>query len=326
MITPGIDIGAASRIVIPSGRDYERCLEAFEAEFGVTAPRFDDRRLTLGSEDSTLYTKVKGKDVPSYVADGSADVGLTGTDVCEEQIPEGSNLLYRVIGEPMCTFNLLLPDDMAMADALVTRLENPEAVPVRVATSYPRFFLRCIKRAQEAGLVLNVDIDRFKPSGSVEALPGWTTEAVADIVETGETAQANGLRKGPELAAVSPAVIWRDPNKPPASLNRNFYGVDASLDERVRRAVDPSVSSYTIERLRDPNQALKDYGEESAEFLEAVITGKPSATDELADLLFAGLVLARANGANITLADVIQKLEERNTKSSLRKGGKYEAI
>lgn len=320
MITSEIDIGAASRIIVPSGRDYERCLEAFEVEFGVPAPRFDDRRLTLASEDGTLYTKVKGKDVPAYIADGSADIGLTGTDVCDEQIPEDSNLLYRAIGEPMCTFNLLLPDDKATADALAARLQNPEAAPVRVATSYPRFLLRCIKRAQEAGRALNVAMDRFKPSGSVEALPGWTTEVVADIVETGETAEANGLRKGPELAVVSPAVVWRNPNKPPQLLNRNFYGVDASLDERVRQAVDPSVSSYTIERLRNPNQALKDYGEESAEFLEAAITGKPGATDELADLLFAGLVLARASGTNITLADVIQKLEERNTKSSLRKG------
>lgn len=319
MDKPTIDIGAAQRIVIPSGRDYERCLEAFEAEFGVAAPRFDDRRLNRESDDGQLYTKVKGKDVPDYVADGSADIGLTGTDVCEEQIPDDSNLLYKAIGEPMCTFNLLLPDDKAIADALIGRLENPEADPVRVATSYPRFLLRCIKRAQEAGRVLNLAIDPFKPSGSVEALPGWTTEVVADIVETGETAQANGLQKGPELAVVSPAVIWRAPNKPPAPLDSNFYGVDASLAERVKQADDPNVTSYTLERLRKPNLAVKDFGEEQAEFLDAVIRGSDNAKSELADLLFAGLVLARANGANITLADVVQELEKRNTKSSLRK-------
>lgn len=319
MNKPEIDISAAKRIVIPSGRDYERCLEAFETQFNVSAPRFDDRRLNRESNDGQLFTKVKGKDVPAYVADGSADIGLTGTDVCEEQVPEGSNLLYEAIGEPMCTFNLLLPDNEAIADALVARLENPEADPVRVATSYPRFLLRCIKRAQEAGRVLNLAIDPFKPSGSVEALPGWTTDVVADIVETGETAQANGLQKGPELAVVSPAVIWRNPNKQPIPLDRNFYGVDTSLAERVKQADDQNITSYTLERLRNPNLAVKDFGEEQAEFLDAIIRGSDSATSELADLLFAALVLARANGANITLSDVVQELERRNTKSSLRK-------
>lgn len=319
MNKPEIDIGAAQRIVIPSGRDYERCLEAFEAEFDVTAPRFDDRRLERES-DTKQYFKVKGKDVPAYVADGSADIGLTGTDVCEEQIPEDkndSNLLYKAIGEPMCAFNLLLPS--SEMDELVVRLNNSEADPVQVETSYPRFLWRCIKRAQEAGQTLNITIKQFKPSGSVEALPGWTTEAVADIVETGETALANGLAIGPKLADIYPAIVWRDPNKPPQPLNRYFFGVDASLDERMRQAANLNVTSYTLERLRNPNLAVKDFGEEQAEFLDAVIRGSDSAKGELADLLFAGLVLARANGTNIRLADVVQELEKRNTKSSLRK-------
>lgn len=323
MNKPEIDIGTAQRIVIPSGRDYERCLEAFEAEFDVSAPRFDDRRLERQS-GTKEYFKVKGKDIPAYVADGSADLGLTGTDVCEEQIPEkpeDSNLLYRAIGEPMCSFNLLLPDDEAITAVLMARLEDPEAEPVRVATSYPRFLMRCVKRAQAEGKTLNVAIDTFKPSGSVEVLPRLKegkVEAAADIYETGKTAEQNGL-KGLKLTDVYPAIVWRNPNKAPQTLNRTFFGVDASLDARVEQAANPNTTSYSIERLRNPNQALKDYGEETAEFLEAVINGKASAIDELADLLFASLVLARASGVTITLADVVQRLEERNTKSSLRK-------
>jgi ATP phosphoribosyltransferase len=322
MITSEIDIGAAQHIVIPSGRDYERCLEALEAEFGVSAPRFDDRLLSRKSGD-TEYTKVKGKDIPAYVSAGYADIGLTSTDVCEEQIPEdkdASNLLYKAIGEPMCAFNLLLPNDQV--DALVARLNDPEANPVQVATSYPRFLLRCIKRAQEAGQVLNIVVEQLKPSGSVEALPGWTTEAAADIVETGETALANGLAIGPKLADIYPAIVSRDPNKPPQPLNRSLFGVDASLGERVKQAADDSLTSYSLERLRNPNQALKEYGEESAEFLDAVIRGSDTAASELADLIFSGLVLSRANGGKVTLAEVIQILENRNSETSLQKGTK----
>lgn len=317
MLTTKINIQAAQRIVIPSGRDYERCLEAFETTFGVSVPRFESRLLTRKAANNTIYVKVKGKDIPAYIANGSADIGLTGTDVCEEQIPEKSNLLYKAIGKPMCTFNLLLPT--SSVDEITTRLTSPSAKPVRIATSYPRLLRRCIERAQEVGQVLNITIEQFKPSGSVEALPGWVAEAVADIVESGETATANNLVIGSKLADIYPAVIWRNPNMQPTPLNLNFFGVDTSLNERLKQVDNLSVTSYSIERLRDPNQALKDYGEESAEFLESVVTGKANALDELADLLFASLVLARANSADVSLADVVQRLEGRNLESSLRK-------
>lgn len=315
MTNPEINLQAA-RVIVPSGRDYERCLDAYEAEFGVEIPRFSDRSLTLNVGD-TLYTKIKGKDVPAYVSQGFADVGLTGTDVCEEQIPEKSNLLYRAIGAPMCSFNLLLPNDDY--DGLAARLTDQNARPVNVVTSYPRFLQRCIERAREVDQPLNIAIDRFKPSGSVEALPGWISEAAADIVETGETAEFNGLSIGYKLADVSPAIVWRDPTKPPEPLNQSSFGVDATSSQRAKQSSDPSITSYSIERLRSPNQALKDYGEEAAEYLDAVIRRSDKAGEELADLIFAGLVLSRANGGELELADAIRILEIRNAQSSLKR-------
>jgi phosphoribosyl-ATP pyrophosphohydrolase len=145
------------------------------------------------------------------------------------------------------------------------------------------------------------------------------SEAVADLVESGDTAIVNGLTIGPKLADVSPTIVWRDQNKDAAPLDRLRFGVDRTLSERVVQLGDPGLTSYTLERLRNPNLAVKDFGEEQAEFLEAVIGGKPTATDELADLLFAGLVLAKANGRDVRLAEVIRILEERNIASSLKR-------
>lgn len=317
MTNPEIILDNAQRVIVPSGRDYERCLDAFEAEFGVEAPRFTDRSLTLGAGD-TLYTKVKGKDVPAYISQGFAEIGLTGTDVCEEQIPQKSNLLYKAIGEPMCSFNLLLPNDDY--EDLTNRLVDPNPDPVRVVTSYPRFLQRCIERARQVDQPLNIAVESFKPSGSVEALPGWISEAAADIVETGETAEFNGLRIGYKLADVSPAIVWRDPAKPAEPLNQSSFNVDATLNERVKQSDNPDITSYTIERLRNPNQALKDYGEEAAEYLDAVIRRSNKAPEELADLIFSALVLSRANKGQVELTDAIRILEDRNNQSSLRQG------
>ncbi len=214
MITPELDIGAASRIVVPSGRDYDCCLKAFEEIYGVAAPRFDDRRLRL-RKDAWEYIRVKGKDVPAIVAEGYADIGLAGTDVCEEQIPEdpgASNLLYGAIGEPMCSFNLLLPRQSA--ETLNARLRDPEAKPVLVATSYPNFLDRSIKRAREADSPLNIRVSPFRPAGSAEIMPALgVSDAVADLVESGDTAIMNDLTIGPKLADVSPSIVWRAPNR-----------------------------------------------------------------------------------------------------------------
>jgi phosphoribosyl-ATP pyrophosphohydrolase len=252
---------------------------------------------------------------------GYADIGLTGTDVCEEQIPEDpddSNLLYRAIGDPMCSFNLLLPNEAV--DSLTLRLNNAEAEPVLVTTSYPNFLDRSIKRAREVGMPMNITVSPFRPAGSDEIMPALgVSEAVADLVESGDTAIVNGLTIGPKLADVSPTIVWRDQNKDAAPLDRLRFGVDRTLSERVVQLGDPGLTSYTLERLRNPNLAVKDFGEEQAEFLEAVIGGKPTATDELADLLFAGLVLAKANGRDVRLAEVIRILEERNIASSLKR-------
>ncbi|HSW74535.1 MAG TPA: hypothetical protein VLG16_01565 [Candidatus Saccharimonadales bacterium] len=224
MITP--ELGAASRIVVPSGRDYDRCLEAFEKTYGVPAPRFSGRRLRLEA-DGRNYTRVKGKDVPAIVARRYADIGLTGTDVCEEQIPQNpgdSNLLYKAIGEPMCSLNLLLPEETA--EALSTRLRDPEAEPVLVATSYPNFLARSLERARAAGSPINIALSPFRPAGSAEVMPALgISEAVADLVESGDTAVANGLAIGPKLADIAPAIVWRDPCKDIAPLDGALFDI-----------------------------------------------------------------------------------------------------
>lgn len=317
MMTSELDNGATKCVVVPSGRDYERCLDALESEFNITTPDFGDRKLTAETDDM-MYKKVKGKDVPVYLWSGRANLGVVGSDICEEKIPEGSNLQFKTASQAMCSFNILFPVDTA--DQLRERLENLKEPPVEVVTSYPNFFRKCVRRALAEGRVLNVKLLDFTPSGSVEALPGWITEAAADLVESGMTATANNLEEGLKLANVYPALVWRDLSKPLRPLSQNVFGVDTTLDERVQEVQDRSLTSYTISRLRDPNKALKDFGEEVAEYLEAAIRNRETAVDELADLIFAGLVLSRANGGSVRLADAVQLLEDRNMATSLKKG------
>jgi ATP phosphoribosyltransferase len=207
-----VEFDQARTILVPTGRDYYRCVQMFEEMLGAKVPDFEPRLLSAQSA-GRRYVRVKGKDVPTFVSDGHADLGLTGTDVCEEQIPDDpadSNLRYQAAGEPMCTFELLLPKPRV--EELRPRLANEEAEPVVIATSFPNFLRKSVRRLAGNGSKLNIVISPVRPSGSVEVLPQLgMCDAVADLVESGETAHKNGLARLP-IAKVFPAIIWRDPD------------------------------------------------------------------------------------------------------------------
>ncbi len=157
MIESEPNVGTTTDFLVPTGRDYSRCVTAFEREFDLSVPQFPGRALVQRAGDRQ-YAKAKGKDIPALIAAGVADFGLVGSDICEEVIPEGPEctmpLRYRAIGEPMCTFELLFP--AGSSDELTDRLRDEALPAVVVATSFPHFLGRCVLRAKESDCRLNI--------------------------------------------------------------------------------------------------------------------------------------------------------------------------
>lgn len=297
-------IANAQTILIPSGRDYTFCTEILEKEFNIILPSFNGRELRAESDGKT-FIKAKGKDIPMLIAEGYAECGLVGSDICEDRIPEDTNLLYEQVGATMCSFDLLIPE--AIYQRITVRLQDSKKMPISVATSFPKLLRKCINEAE-----LNISISTLTPSGSVEIMPQLgVSEAVADLVEKGETARANGLRRI-KLKDVYPTVVWRDRSeniKPlETTLSDEISSIDMKLTQRRQQVDDMSLSSYTLTRLRDRNLAVKKFSEETAEFLDA--TSNSSTLDqknELADVIYSALLLSKAG-----LKDVVKELIERN--------------
>jgi len=122
---------------------------------------------------------VRAHDVPEYVQDGVVDLGITGANLVAEA---GANVVTLAeLGFARCTLQAAVPDDApqsALAD-----LDG-----LRIATAYPV--------STRAGLDrLGVDAELVPVSGSVEAAPRLgLSDAIVDLVSTGSTASANGLR------------------------------------------------------------------------------------------------------------------------------------
>lgn len=182
-------------VALTKGRLAKQTLALFsDAGIDVRAVTEDSsRKLIFTNEEQKIrFFLAKGPDVPTYVAYGAADIGITGLDT----ILEEGRKLYEVLdlGIGKCRMCLCGPKEAAEL------LERNAAV--RVATKYPNiakdYFYH--KRHQNAEII--------KLSGSIELAPiVGLADMIADIVETGATLKENGLEVLAEICPLSARMV-----------------------------------------------------------------------------------------------------------------------
>ena len=134
---------------------------------------------------------LRDDDIPDYVADGVADVGIVGENIIAEN-PKAVETIEK-LGFGRCRLSLAVPKgfEYAALSDLAGR---------RIATSYPN-----ILRAFFAEK--NVETDIHEISGSVEIAPSiGLADAVCDLVSSGSTLFSNGLHEV-ETVMTSEAVL-----------------------------------------------------------------------------------------------------------------------
>lgn len=122
---------------------------------------------------------VRPSDIPEYVQDGVVHLGITGANLVVEAQADVATLAELRFAR--CTLQAAVPEDAPQAAV-------EDLGGLRVATAYPvSTRLLLAERGIEAELV--------PVSGSVEATPRLgLADAIVDLVSTGSTASANGLR------------------------------------------------------------------------------------------------------------------------------------
>ena len=122
---------------------------------------------------------VRASDIPEYVQDGVVHLGITGANLVAEAA--AAVVTLAELGFARCTLQAAVPEDAA-PQALA------ELDGLRVATAYPVSTRALLER-------LGVSVDLVPVSGSVEAAPRLgLSDAIVDLVSTGSTVSANGLR------------------------------------------------------------------------------------------------------------------------------------
>lgn len=134
---------------------------------------------------------VRPSDIPEYAQDGVVDLGITGANLVAEADADVVSLADLGFGR--CRLDAAVPVDAPQQDV-------PELDGLRVATAYP---VSTAQLLAERG----VTCELVPVSGSVEAAPRLgLADAIVDLVSTGSTMDANGLRPIGTLL-VSEAVL-----------------------------------------------------------------------------------------------------------------------
>ncbi len=135
---------------------------------------------------------LRDDDIPDYVADGVADIGIVGENVALEK---GKNIdVVKKLGFSKCRLSLAIPKEITYQG--LEYFENAS-----IATSYPKILQDFLSRNK-------ISADIHEISGSVEIAPsiGLAT-AVCDIVSSGSTLLSNGLKEVEEILNSEAIII-----------------------------------------------------------------------------------------------------------------------
>lgn len=226
---------ASIRVALPNkGRLSEEIKTLFD-DAGLPIRGRSERSLvaSIGGEFEAIF--VRAEDIPELVADGAADVGITGWDLVCETNRGLVSLLDLEFGR--CRLVVATKDDDAKP--------LPKAGDsVRVATKFVR-----LAHAYFAEQNVNATIVPF--SGAVEVAPHLgIADIVVDLTSTGSTLKMNGLREVATVLESTARLIGRA-EKQPAEIDELTMALSSVLRARGRRYLMANVPRDALGQVRD---------------------------------------------------------------------------
>jgi len=191
---------------------------------------------------------LRDDDIPQYVADGVADLGILGLNVVKEKAKQVQ--IEKYLGFSSCRLSLAVPKE---ANYNCVKFFDGK----RIATSYP-------KLTQKYLASKGVKAEIHEISGSVEIATGiGLADGICDLVSTGGTLLSNGLKEVDQVLE-SEAVLITNPQLNGVKqqlVNQLLFRIEANLkakrfkyilmnapNDQVRNIVDvlPGMKSPTV--------------------------------------------------------------------------------
>ena len=212
-----------------SGRLNEKSVQLLK-NCGLDFENYKSSLITTVSNFNLEILFLRDDDIPGYVEEGIADIGIVGENVIDET---ESNVTYlQRLGFGKCMLKLAIPRDSSITDLKDLNGKS-------IATSYPvilRNFLQEYK--------ISADIQTI--SGSVEIAPGLgLSDAICDIVSTGGTLKSNGLKPFADVRKSEAILIGRE------GLEENE--ILCELLQRIQSVLRAKETKYVVLNVEKTN-------------------------------------------------------------------------
>ena len=217
-----------------NGRLSDKSLELIQ-ECGIRLSNGTRKLLSLSGNFPLEVMYLRDDDIPRYVSDGVADIGIVGENVVQE---EGVAVnIVEELGFARCRMSLAIPKDSEYNG--LHYFQNK-----KIATSYPVILSEFFE-----GKGIQADIHEI--SGSVEIAPGiGLSDGIFDIVSTGSTLMGNGLKEV-ERVVNSQAVLISN-----RRINKEKENILAQLLFRIRAVKKSRDNKYIL--LNAPNNKVEE--------------------------------------------------------------------
>jgi len=202
-------------------------------ECGIDLRNVKDRLRTASENFPIEVFFLRDDDIPEYVEDGVADLGIVGQNVLAEKNRKVATV--EALGFGKCRLSLALPKSVTYEGA--SSLEGK-----RIATSYPLVVGNYLNKN-------NINATVHEISGSVEIAPGiGLADVVVDLVSSGGTLFMNGLQEA-EVILESQAVLISNQHLSPEQKD-----ILEKLLFRIRAVKKAKKNKYVL--MNAPNNKL----------------------------------------------------------------------
>ncbi|HTN21128.1 MAG TPA: ATP phosphoribosyltransferase [Pelobium sp.] len=216
-----------------SGRLNEKSVELLK-NCGLSFENYKSSLITQVSNFPLEILFLRDDDIPEYVQDGIADIGIVGENgIAETDVDV--NYLQR-LGFGKCKLKLAVPNNSNIQK--VADLNGKS-----IATSYPVILQKFLDKE-------GISSDIKTISGSVEISPGLgLADAIFDIVSTGGTLRSNGLKPFADVMSSEAILIGRKGIETDALVSELLQRIQSVMRAKETKYVVLNVEKTNLDKI-----------------------------------------------------------------------------
>ncbi len=225
------------------GRLSDKSLELLKA-CGFEVDNYSERLFVSARNFKLDVLFLRDDDIPEYVQDGVADIGIVGENVLIER--GADNEIIKKLGFGKCKLMIGIPENEEVDE--ISGLEGKS-----IATSHPRLLGEFLSENSLNSKIIEI-------SGSVEIAPSLgVADYICDIVSTGNTLKFNKLKKSFTVFE-SQAVLIKNRNFDPAKIDllEQFKArIDSVLLAKSSKYLMMNIERNALEKIKEIIPSLK---------------------------------------------------------------------